>query len=186
MGYTPLESYRPDRMLSGKDSWVPHLNVYKVGIERFPPGETLQMDAQSIAQTLRRVWEVAKQTGFVVSDQIPPVLPVTPHWIDASTPHGSLQAERSITILPAGLLDRQRYQSSALLLTIDAAPGPASAPDATLESVVPHTATVQVGNVFSVMFRGKHHQWRDITSVEPDPVLAPDRQRLVEALKALP
>jgi hypothetical protein len=178
-----VTDYRPDGMFSTSGEEVPHLNGHGAGLEQFPPGLTVRLHTRSIAGAIRQSWAILPEMGFVISDQRPPVLPLTQHWVDGSTPQGIILAERGITILPMGPLERGRYQSSAILLTIDADREPASAQDVTIESVVPHTVAIQAGRVLSRFGGGRHHRWREIMSVEREPALQPSVERLVHDLE---
>lgn len=123
--------------------------------------------------------------GFEVADQRAPVLPLTHHWIDSSTTHGTLLMEKGVEIIPSGLLSSQQYWSSAILLTMDADPVAAAVPTASIETALPLSFSVSAGRVGSVFMRGKHHRWRKIRSVAADPSLQAAVERLRHDLEAL-
>ncbi|MCI4324069.1 MAG: hypothetical protein L3K03_08710 [Thermoplasmata archaeon] len=137
----------------------------------------------SIAHTIRALRRVLLAAGFQVADQRPPVLPVTHRWITDSTPHGTILAERDIVSIPSGLLERQRYWSTGILITIDADDSAASASGVTIETQVLHVVAIEGGSILSRFEQGKHHIWRKIERVEAAPGVSSALSTLVQALQ---
>ena len=171
--------FRSHQMTTEDGKWVPTLSIAGALPDKFPPGSTVRVVDQSIGQTLRQIWAAVRESKFQIARQDPPVLPLTHRWIDASTAHGVLLAERGIVTAPTEFLRSQRYWSSVLIVTMDADTAAAEAKGAAIETIVPHTLVVQAGRVFSKLGHGKHSAWREIVSVECDPELEPFRERVV-------
>jgi hypothetical protein len=179
----PVGHYSPVRMTSASDEQVSHLNGYRIQPGTFPPGSRVEVRSMSIAHTIRVSWRVLLAAGFQVADQRPPVLPVTHRWITDSTPHGTILAEKDIVPIPSGLLERRRYSSTGILVTIDADDSASSATGATIETPVLHLVRIEGGTVQSRFERGKHHTWRTIERVGAAPSVSPIISALAEALQ---
>ena len=179
-----LGRYAPRRMLSAAHEEVPHLNGYRLSLGVFPPGTQIQVAETSIGETIRRAWKVLGSEDYQIADQRPPILPVTHGWITDSTPHGTLLAERDIAIVPSGFFQGKQYSSNAILLTLDADDAAVSRPEMSVDSPLAHRVVIQGGRVHSHFVRGKHHIWRTIDRVEPQPATRTTIDLLAKSISA--
>jgi len=157
---------------------------------RFPGGLPIPITGHAVVETFRRVTRFIETHDLQLSDQRPPLLPlghVLMHALKGegfATPHGFILAEKGITPIPSWVYPR--YTSSGLMVLIDVLEGPATAANATLETVTPHDVTVQIGRVRSKVHSTQDSVWREIESVEPDSTLGSIQGELGRELSASP
>ncbi len=187
-GAVPLGDYAPHRLDADNGPEVPPLSGW-LGLApaRLPDGPTISLTSRSVAQTIRGFWEFVAAAGFAITEQRPPVFNPDHKWLVVRRPSGYLLAEAAITYLPSGLLERQRYTSSVLRITIDLDQGPAAPADPDIEAVVPHSVRAAAARVTSVRYTNGRAgvNCRNIESYQSDGALDALAARLMAGIQPL-